>query len=66
MPYLSPQTKTTCLMFPYRQFRKKLAQIAKMLNQQRIEIVYIAVIQGITPHSPQTRKQTKNILLSTI
>lgn len=50
-------------MFPYRQFRKKLAQIAKMLNQQRIEIVYIAVIQGITPPLPSNKKANEEYLI---
>jgi len=50
-------------MFFYRQFRKKLTQTAKKLNLQLIKIVNIAVTQAFTP-PPQTRKQTKSILLS--
>ena len=53
-------------MFFYRQFWKTLAQTAKKLNLQLIEIIYIAVIQAFTPPLLQARKQTKNILLSAV
>jgi len=52
-------------MFFYRQFWKNLVQIANKLNQQLIVIIYITVIQVFTP-PPQTRKQTKNFLLSAV
>ena len=49
-------------MLFYWQFRKKLAQTANKLNLQLVEIVNIVVTQAFTP-PPQTRKQTKSILL---
>jgi len=52
-------------MLFYWQFRKKLAQTANKLNLQLVEIVNIVVTQAFTP-PPQTRKQTKSILLSAV
>lgn len=51
-------------MLFYRQFRKKLAQTAKKLKQQLIDVIYKAVIHVFTPPLTQTRKQTKNIFRS--
>jgi hypothetical protein len=56
-------------MYPYRQFRKKLALTAKKLVLKLVEIVYNTAIQLFTPpthHPKKTRNQTKNILLSAV
>jgi len=45
-------------MFFYRQFWKTLAQTAKKLNLQLIEIIYIAVIQAFTP-PPSFKQESK-------
>lgn len=44
-------------MLFYRQFRKKLAQTAKKLKQQLIDVIYKAVIHVFTP--PSLKQETK-------
>jgi hypothetical protein len=50
-------------MFFYRQFWKTLAQTAKKLNLQLIEIIYIAVIQAFTPPPPSSKKANQEYLI---
>jgi hypothetical protein len=49
IPYLRPQTKTTCQMLLYRQLWKNLTQTANRLTQQLVVVAYSTVNQVITP-----------------
>ena len=57
IPYLRPQTKTTCQMLLYRQLWKNLTQTANRLTQQLVVVAYSTVNQVITPPSKKTNKK---------